>query len=165
MTGEQTSKSNVIRNQLHQEMRRTRLSPEQLSQTLYNKAGIKLSPEQIRRFVRSHSKSATEPVWAEVLTILSSLPDAPKATRGLTDYNTSEKGYIEITGEMARHLSAEIERISANISLIVAQKPPEMMTLTKNRVSCWKTGRIKKANPDEWNYVTDALSAMPDSTV
>ncbi|MEW7986973.1 MAG: hypothetical protein AB2765_07905 [Candidatus Thiodiazotropha endolucinida] len=162
MPDDQKTDANQIRDQLRQEIRRTRLSPEQLSQLLSEHAGITLLPEQIRKAIRKNSKAIATPEWRKVLAALKGLPDAPKATRGLSGYNTSEKGYIEITREMARHLSAEIERTGANISLIVAQKPPEMMTLTKNRISTWKTGRIRKANPDEWGYVISTLNAMPD---
>lgn len=162
MSRNEEDENNKLRNQFRQEMRRTRLSPEQLSQILYKRAGISLTSEQIRRFARSGSKSVQESEWSKALSVICALPDAPKATRGLTGYNTSEKGYIEITHEMARYLSAEIERTGANISLIVAQKPPDMMTLSKNRISTWKTGRIRKANPDEWEYVISTLSAMSD---
>ena len=155
--------SDSAREQLRREIKRTRLSPEQVAELVERKTEAFISPELIRALVSGTSKTIQASQRDVLSSVLASVPDAPKSTRGLTNYNTSEEGYLEITESMAYLLRAEIERTGANITLIVARKPVELMTLSKNRVSCWKTRRIKKANPKEWAYVMDSLKALPDA--
>ena len=156
MTDSQTSSTaKTIRDKLRREIKRVRLSPEQVSEIAFRKAAITVLPEQIRAFVRGTLKSHEAPEWHQLLSILSAMPDAPKSSG-------PSLRYVPITDEMTRELKAELARTGVRISTIVTLKPPKLENLSAMKISAWKTRRIRKAHPDEWEFVISTLRTLPD---
>ncbi|MCU7805669.1 MAG: hypothetical protein KZQ96_20985 [Candidatus Thiodiazotropha sp. (ex Lucinoma borealis)] len=160
MPNDRTRDNEQIKDQLQQEMRRTRLSPEQLSGLLASKASLDVSPEKIRSAIRKNTKRFAADEWREVVAFLSTLPNAPRTTGksiGMQE-NGLRHGYIPITDQYLHELREEIARTNADINALVRDHE----TLTPAKVTSWKTRRVNTAPEEEWNYLLARLQALPD---
>jgi len=71
------------------------------------------------------------------------------------------KTYIPISDDMLVELLAEFDRTGARPASLFRGRPASLSGLTEIKISHWRTGRVKRADPAEWAYVMDALKSLP----
>ncbi|GER05191.1 hypothetical protein JCM17846_28730 [Iodidimonas nitroreducens] len=74
------------------------------------------------------------------------------------------KNYVPITDEMRAELCAEFDRTGAGPASLFRGRPASLNGLTEIKISHWRTGRVKRADPTEWAYVADALKSLPSKS-
>ena len=89
-------------------------------------------------------------------------PDKSLTARREASDHRPRKKYIEISPDMLKELRAELERTNAKPAAIFRARPPSLRGLTEIKISHWRTGRVKRADPTEWAYVMKFLRSLPD---
>lgn len=74
------------------------------------------------------------------------------------------KSYISISDEMLAELREEFERTGARPASLFRGRPVSLSGLTEIKISHWRIGRVRRAEPTEWAYVMDALKSLPSKT-
>ncbi len=126
-----------------------------------------------------HTKHAKQEHYEFVLELYKSQPtniecdDVPSQVTGVTGQTNAPRNpyseqkpkrtkYIAISDEMRAFLNAEMDRTGVPINRLVAARPEWASKTTDGKVSRWRTGRAKKANKQEWEYIISALANRPD---
>ena len=137
------------------DLKARRLTVRHFAEYVASHHNLVLTPAQ-QQCLRNAEEDQLDPALAERLrSIIASLPDAPRvASRG------SKLGHITITKAMQDHLNGLFDTTGITPALVVRRRPAELPTLTINKVSNWRTGRVRKADPKEWRYVVDALCGI-----
>ena len=137
------------------ELKVRRLSVTQFANYVTSHHGVALSPANRDALKRGNACALDRELFDTLWDILTSLPDAKRVgSKG------SKLGHITITSAMRRALNGLFEKTGITPALLVRRRPPELQSLTVNKVSNWRTGRVVKADPVEWRYVVDALCGL-----
>lgn len=134
------------------EMQRTRMSAQKLATYLKKHCGCDIHPNLISGVLNGTVGCVEASKFSTIIDTLQGLPDAPRVTG-----NISKPSWMLITSEKRAELNRLFEQTGLNAASVVRHHQHADAKLTTAKISAWRTGRAKSADPYEWQYLVELL--------